>query len=1116
MIPSSTDAIFRSTAVFVCQPTVPVNTAAGAHSSVQPTMSTLVVGDRRLLTCHSQRGVSVGSATTSSDGSKGFSGVPHEFSATLSSLSQPRCAVADPTSFNGDGSAVSKLVVCDAASHGIYRVSLSLTDDAVCSVDSLMCGGTGRGFADGHFSAAKFNVPSSLAWNSEGTVLFVGDFGNCAIRAVLPALQVVRTVAGVGFPGYVDGPAEATLLRQPTALLSSPFGVFFCDGPNHAIRHLRIHAEDLLDPANYDIRRNSQVSRHRQDHHGDDVISIRPLSACRGEVLTLIGGHMKSGYSDGDVRSAVLQFPTSLAFHADGSLLFTDRGNDAVRRVSDGHVRTVISKLDYSTSKSMPQGLRQPTHIVTLTPQADRQARLQDTSGSIAQRSSSSPLKSRNLSPSKIHAKGPDAKLPHPTGDSTTFLLVTSAATGTVSLLAEVSCSSHGDSPQRGNDMQRGADSLRPSCVVESSMIGPHELEDRLMRFCYAVAHRQQHQQQTATADDRSMNVSGIVEDKSLLLMNASDVSLVASGLPSPGVTGRSKELQRSYVELRERQLRRMEEEARRNQQQQHQRRTHSTGSGEGNTRSSSRRPNSPGADPNLLPSGSRTSTPTASTRRTVGSPGISRNVTPRHTDPVTAAGVRGGGGDAAAGTSAAVTMKRQQAVMDELYQVYRCFSRVRSASDEVLAPRNANSCGGRRATPSPGGKSPAARRARSISRLLRVERRVHFSVNDDLQQQQQHDQHSGGSAKESITLLSWWSFCIVSGIFRSFQEAAACDANEVHNIHPRLFSPEQDPRAIMVRVYENGCVRRGYHTVVQMDFKRFRQCLLTTSVLGKVALTDNGPSPPRQLGEADSRTVAQQLMKDSNVVETYASIVAAYHSAEMSQRGSTSGDGALLHLQRDVLDLLMMNEGPLWRLYDAHTLGPDDPGFAGAGGPRKMPFSRFQSLFHSLAVYPTLTTQLELKRCFAEACCTCLFAPAQLRGDLRSSAEQPEGNNNNNNSNRPSSRNRSNSRPRSCGGASPFSIDHRRPELLPIETIQACCKTQFMTFVAFVEGFVRVALSAFSTDDGHYNTPSRKLTALLEWSQKNIGTFPKTTLRKLNFTVFEDVIAASPEIRRR
>jgi hypothetical protein len=416
------------------------------------------------------------------------------------------------------------------------------------------------------------------------------------------------------------------------------------------------------------------------------------------------------------------------------------------------------------------------------------------------------------------------------------------------------------------------------------------------------------------------------------------------------------------------------------------------------------------------------------------------------------------------------------------------------------------------------------------------------------------HQDGSGAAdgTTESISLVGWWHLCVVSGLFRHFQDAASArdaddpkrDSNKIssqnkqHHQQQQFFAPDCDPRAVMVRVYENGCVRRGYHTLIQMDYKRFRQCLLTAMVLGRFPheqdKSNNAGSScnptSRQAAEdhpscssmaaldnpqQHQRQLAQALMNNSNVVDTYAAVVAAYRAAEASMRLSparhnhsstrlglddgefvggeqrrrvlrSTGIISLPADQRDVFDLLAVNERALGRLYEAHVLEPGDPGFEGVGGPRKMPFARFQSLFHSLAVYPTLASQVDLKRCFTEACCSCLLAPAgEGAGGGGGASRSPA---------------KAHPNPRAGG-------------LVSQEMIRACVKTSFLTFTAFLEGFVRVALATFSSADDHLylDSPARKLTALLQWTQNNIRTFPVgkgASLRKLEFVVFENVVS--------
>lgn len=182
------------------------------------------------------------------------------------------------------------LVVADAGDNNrIRRIH------ADGRVDTLA--GGREGFADGRGSAAAFNTPSGLAYDSSGN-LYVADTGNHAIRKISPAGEVT-TVAGNGTPGDRDGVGRNAQFNGPVGIAVNNAGqVFVADTYNDRIRMI-----------------------------GRD-----------GHVRTIAGGD-RSGDADGDAIQARFDTPTGLAFDSSGVLWIADSGHNAIRRLHpDGSV----------------------------------------------------------------------------------------------------------------------------------------------------------------------------------------------------------------------------------------------------------------------------------------------------------------------------------------------------------------------------------------------------------------------------------------------------------------------------------------------------------------------------------------------------------------------------------------------------------------------------------------------------------------------------------------------------------------------------------------------------------------------------------------------------------
>ena len=95
--------------------------------------------------------------------------------------------------------------------------------------------GGGQGFVDGPGGTARFNVLRGLAMDPQGN-LIVADQGNQAIRRVTPRGDV-STIAGGSGPGFSDGPALQAKFNGPTGVAVDAEGtIYVADTNNAAIR----------------------------------------------------------------------------------------------------------------------------------------------------------------------------------------------------------------------------------------------------------------------------------------------------------------------------------------------------------------------------------------------------------------------------------------------------------------------------------------------------------------------------------------------------------------------------------------------------------------------------------------------------------------------------------------------------------------------------------------------------------------------------------------------------------------------------------------------------------------------------------------------------------------
>jgi sugar lactone lactonase YvrE len=156
------------------------------------------------------------------------------------------------------------------------------------------------GFADGMGTAAQFDQPNGLAFDSEGN-LYVADNNNQRIRIISPQ-GLVSTFAGTGTSGSNDGPGA-------TATFSNPQDIAVDSAGNVFVAEI--------------------FSR------------IRKISP-DGTVST-IAGSLGSGYADGPGATAKFNSPVGITIDREGSLYVADANGHRIRKLTTDGVTWNVS-----------------------------------------------------------------------------------------------------------------------------------------------------------------------------------------------------------------------------------------------------------------------------------------------------------------------------------------------------------------------------------------------------------------------------------------------------------------------------------------------------------------------------------------------------------------------------------------------------------------------------------------------------------------------------------------------------------------------------------------------------------------------------------------------------
>lgn len=125
------------------------------------------------------------------------------------------------------------LYVADYGNNNIRKVVL-----ATGAVTTLAGSGT-WGYGDGVGAAAQFRHPLSVT--TDGTNLYVTDIGNACIRKVEIATGTVTTLAGsAGGTGTTDGLGSAATFSAPATITCDGTNLFVMDWDSQRIRRVVI------------------------------------------------------------------------------------------------------------------------------------------------------------------------------------------------------------------------------------------------------------------------------------------------------------------------------------------------------------------------------------------------------------------------------------------------------------------------------------------------------------------------------------------------------------------------------------------------------------------------------------------------------------------------------------------------------------------------------------------------------------------------------------------------------------------------------------------------------------------------------------------------------------
>jgi hypothetical protein len=250
-----------------------------------------------------------------------------------------------PRGLANDGST---LYIADSLNHAIRAMNLAT------GRVSTVAGKPGTpGSSDGTGSGALFDRPENIALDAADGLLYISDTFNDTIRRLDLADRSVVTIAGVaGTPGGQNGTGTAARFNHPRGIVfdSATSCLYVADSFDEKIRQIDLTDFSVTTVAGNGTKGSSDGTgaAARFDDPGDLALSpggsdlyiadtgndtLRDAVVGTWTVVTIAGSAGQSGAQDGMGASARFNAPSGIA--TDGTSIFVgDTGNDTIRSVA--------------------------------------------------------------------------------------------------------------------------------------------------------------------------------------------------------------------------------------------------------------------------------------------------------------------------------------------------------------------------------------------------------------------------------------------------------------------------------------------------------------------------------------------------------------------------------------------------------------------------------------------------------------------------------------------------------------------------------------------------------------------------------------------------------------
>ena len=257
---------------------------------------------------------------------------PENVLASQSQFSNPR-----GLNFDGHGN----LYVTDALNQVVRKIDDQGNVSLVAGTAPIN-GVTQPGYDgdNGPATSAHLREPHGVAVDSLGNV-YIADSRNCVIRKVDATTHVITSFAGHGD-------------RKPTA--NDPYNC----------AHSQVDPTTVADPTTVDLDQPKQLFMTKSGNTDQLFVTdmgnsmLRRIDIVNGvaQGMTRVAGIRKQiSFSDGDVaQTATLRHAEGIWVANDGTIYFTDGGNNLIRKISNGQVSTIAGDVAAATAGASGNG----------------------------------------------------------------------------------------------------------------------------------------------------------------------------------------------------------------------------------------------------------------------------------------------------------------------------------------------------------------------------------------------------------------------------------------------------------------------------------------------------------------------------------------------------------------------------------------------------------------------------------------------------------------------------------------------------------------------------------------------------------------------------------------